>query len=1326
LSTAPIPPDHDDQSNPERLHSPRRRIKTIVRIAATVFMLVTGLIVGFIGLLHNHSFRQSLLRIALPSVGRALGTDVHIRDFSVQLSLESPSLNIDNIVVDGLSPAQSKLFQADHVAIGLRIVSILMRKWYFNDVIVDRPVLRLNVDQDGNTNLPRGETSKIGSSIFDLGIRHVLLRHGEFYYNDRKIPLEASLRDVLLQSRFDPSSKKYSGSLRYQAGRIRFRDWNPLVHSLESEFEATPETFTIAHCTLSTGSSQVKLEATLNDFAHPKVRGTYEASLDSADLEQMMHGLPLTSGVVRLVGSAQFQSDPNRAFLDTLSTEGNMNTSSLRVHTATIDTELRDITADYLLHGGDIDIRNLRAGILGGTVVGSYSMNDIAAAQQSQLYAELRNVSLSSIQAITHPATREQFRLGGVANATLEANWQKASDAFVARGSADLKGSLAPVESKGAFHVVPIEGAIHGEYSAPAAEMTLTASYLRMSKTTVRLSGTISRRQSLQIQVQSDELHEMESVANAFGFIREPVELYGAASFNGTVRGSTAQPQIAGHLSSSYLKIRGTEWRMLRATLDASPSHLALRDVSAANNGGRLTFDMNVGLDKWSYAAASPFQIGLNATRLNISQLMSLADSKTPITGTLSARVSLHGTKDNIVGQGTVNLNQVTVLHETVPSLTLNFRADGDSLHAHLNTVIATGSLQGDVTYFPKQKAYDGQLQATNINLDQLQTVRMRGVRVAGALNLTAKGAGSLDDPNLDLTAYVSHPQIEDYKLNDISLAANVANRVAHVVFDSQAPIALHGRGKVELSGNYLTEASLDTVPIPLAPLFALYLPAQAVQLSGQTEVHAMIAGPLKNPSAMTGQITLRTFSLAYRDIQLANTQPIHVEYRKGVLTLTKTEIRGTGTNVQLEGSVPVVGTGSISLVAEGNINLKLLSIVSPDYTSSGQIAFNINGSGPRTSPNFKGQIKIVDASLSVSGIPLALQNGNGILNLVDDRLDVAQFQGSLSNGAFTARGTLTFRPAVRLNLIMAANDVRTMYPPGVRENIDANLTLTGPLRSLLLRGQVYVNELAFSRGVDLEEVLYRFARTGRIVSAASGRLNLDLTVQSTTELTPATNQLRLNGAANLRVRGAVAQPGLWGTIHLNSGELFFRGARYILKPSTVDFVNPSGIEPRLNIAAETRVRQYNIRMLLIGPLDDLRTTISSEPPLPSADTINLLIFGTTNQPITTESTGNLGAASVLASGVTNTVTNRLQKVAGISQLSIDPVLDNNEQGTNVGVTVQQRVTANLFVTATSDPTSTERQVIEIEYQATPRISVIGVFNQNGGFATDVRIRKTW
>ena len=50
----------------------------------------------------------------------------------------------------------------------------------------------------------------------------------------------------------------------------------------------------------------------------------------------------------------------------------------------------------------------------------------------------------------------------------------------------------------------------------------------------------------------------------------------------------------------------------------------------------------------------------------------------------------------------------------------------------------------------------------------------------------------------------------------------------------------------------------------------------------------------------------------------------------------------------------------------------------------------------------------------------------------------------------------------------------------------------------------------------------------------------------------------------------------------------------------------------------------------------------------------------------------------------------------------------------------------NLFVTFATDATSTQREVIKLEYQATPRVSLSGVRDQNGGFAFDVRIKKTW
>ena len=102
------------------------------------------------------------------------------------------------------------------------------------------------------------------------------------------------------------------------------------------------------------------------------------------------------------------------------------------------------------------------------------------------------------------------------------------------------------------------------------------------------------------------------------------------------------------------------------------------------------------------------------------------------------------------------------------------------------------------------------------------------------------------------------------------------------------------------------------------------------------------------------------------------------------------------------------------------------------------------------------------------------------------------------------------------------------------------------------------------------------------------------------------------------------------------------------------------------------------------------------------------------------------GLDAMVALTVAGQVTSRIEKIAGISQLSVDPVLGGNQQDPGARVTIQQRVTGNLFVTFATDATSTQREVIKLEYQATPRVSVSGVRDQNGGFAFDVRIRKTW
>jgi translocation and assembly module TamB len=419
-----------------------------------------------------------------------------------------------------------------------------------------------------------------------------------------------------------------------------------------------------------------------------------------------------------------------------------------------------------------------------------------------------------------------------------------------------------------------------------------------------------------------------------------------------------------------------------------------------------------------------------------------------------------------------------------------------------------------------------------------------------------------------------------------------------------------------------------------------------------------------------------------------------------------------------------------MSIVALGTIDLGLGQMLDPDITSSGQLQFNIGGTGGRANPNVQGQIKIVNAAFAGDSLPIGMQNGNGVLTLTNNRLEIDSFQGKVSGGTLTASGGVTYRPSIQFNLAVAGNGIRTLYPQGVREGIDTNLTLVGSSDYALIRGQVRLTELSFSPAFDISDIMSAAGGAAGSTAPPGGfarNLNLDISVISTNDLNLASSKLSLQGATNLRIRGTAAEPAVIGRVNVTEGELIFRGNRYFLENSTLDFVDPYRVEPRMNLAVRTKVQDYDIRMLFRGTVDQIRTTYTSEPALPPSDIINLLVFGKTTEAQAADTTpGTLGAQSMIASSVSSQVTSRIEKIAGISHLSIDPVLGGNQQDPGARITIQQRVTGNLFVTFATDPTSTQREVIKLEYQATPRVGLNGVRDQNGGFAFDVRIKKTW
>jgi translocation and assembly module TamB len=1303
--------------------------------------LVVVALIGTVALLHNDAFHQYVLRIARKKLNEVTGVELRMRDFSLNLSGLSPSVDIYDVVIEGAPPYQTPpLLQVDHLSVGVQIVSLMSRKWYLKDVVIDHPIALISVAEDGTTNLPQTKTSGQSTSLFDLGIRHVMLRQGEVYYNDQKSSLDADLHDLEFQSNFDTGPKRYSGGLSYKDGRIRFQNLKPVVHSLQAEFEATPDTFTLKRGTVSSGASQFSLSATMDDYIHPKVSATYQTSLDMGELRQILKDATLPVGVVKLAGSARYESDPKKPVADSIVLAGNVTTNVLEIHTTKIHTLVRNLSARYTLQNGDGEVRDLRAQVLGGGVDGSLKMQDVTGAQVTELHAAVHNVSLASLQALINAQAGPDLKLTGTANAKVDANWKKSFDGLVAHTDADFNGTVTGHSASTASQPLLLteEGKVSATYSAARQEISLQQSYIRLPQTTINLNGTVSNTAALQVQVQSHDLSEVETVADTFGAVPQPLGLGGSATFNGTVRGSITNPLIIGQLSAASLKVKGTEWRSVRTGIDAGPSRVALRngELVPASNHGRIAFTISVGLDQWKFNDSSPFQIDGNASQLNIAELKNLVSAQTPVTGALSANISLHGSELNPMGSGTVALTQATIADEPLQSANIDFQGTGDELRVKLGLRMPAGTAQASITYFPKRKAYEGQLQTAGFRIDQIRTLRAHNVNLTGTLNLNAKGSGTLDNPGGQFTAQIPQLQIEGERINGITLQGDIGNHVANVSIDSQSASLntfVRGHGRINLTDAYETDASLDTAAIPLQPLFAVYLPAQANNLMGQTELHATIHGPLKDKTQLEAHVTIPSLTLAFRnDVQLMAAQPVRVDYSHGVLNLQRTAIRGTGTDLQLQGTFPLTSSAPMTVVAEGTVDLSLGRLLDPDMTSSGQLQFNIDGTGRRANPEVQGQVKIVNASFAGDSLPIGLQNGNGVLVLTNNKLDIQQFNGNVSGGTLTATGGITYRPSLQFNVALNGRGLRTLFPDGVREGIDTNLSFVGSPDYATLRGQVQLTDVSFSPTFDLDDILGAVGgATGSLAapSRLAQNLHMDISVISTGDLNLASSKLSLQGTANLRVSGTAAQPSVLGRVNLTAGDLLYRGNRYLLQASTLDFVDPYQISPRVNLAVDTTIQEYDVHMLFRGTLDRLRTTYTSEPALPPSDIINLLVFGKTAEVDTANPTpGNLGAESIIASSVSSqlNLTSRVEKVAGISQLSVDPVLGGNGQNLGARVTVQQRVTGNMFVTFATDATSTQTQVIKLEYQATPRVSVSGVRDQNGGFAFDIRIKKTW
>jgi translocation and assembly module TamB len=1298
-------------------------IWTLAAIVGVIFVAAMGAYLY----LKSSSFQRFAINQIEQQAAAATGAKTEIGSLDVNLS--TLTAHLYNITLRGTEgPDQPPLLHADKLTVGVKILSALRRQVSLRELLIEHPVVHMRVDRSGKNNLPTAPPSQNTShtSVFDLGIGHAAITGGEIDYDDKKIPLEANLYDFGTDIHFTPIVKRYDGTLSYNSGQVRYGQYSPLPHSLNLEFSASPERFGLESAIFRIGSSSVAMNAALSNYANPIADGDYEIRIHAQDFAQLSPGTA-PRGDVLLRGKLHYQEMGSEPLLRNVSVHGELASEVLIAVASGTKVELRKLQGQYQFAGGRLQVTNVSTEALGGLITAAVDVKNLDATPDSRVHLGLRNVSLRALQQTLRRQELNAASVSGQLNGNAEAVWKGSITNL--RAQSDLSvHAYASSRSNPSGSEVPVDGAIHVSYDGPRQAIAFHQTSLRIPSATLNAQGEISDRSSLQVQLAASDLHQLAALAASFSSNPTmPPALSGSATLNAIVHGTMKKPTITAELSAQALQVQGSEWRSVKFKIQASPSEFSIQNGSLINaHQGQAVFSASAVLRNWSYEPANAIKASLNVQQLRVSDLQQLAGQHYPISGDLSAKISLEGSQLNPIGSGSAHIAGARAYDEAIQNLTLQFQAASGSISSTLNVSAPTGILNANLFYTPKTKAYKVRLDAPSLVLQKLQTVQTKNLDVTGTVSASVNGEGTLDDPQL--TAIVQLPQlrVRENTIAGLKAEVHVADHAADFNLDSKlSEASIRAHGHLALTGDYYTEAAIDSGPVPLDVLMATHAKGAPQGLTGQTEFHATLKGPLKEPSQIEAHLTIPVLKANYQSLEIGLADAIRADYSRSVVTLQPAEIRGTGTSLKIQGRLPIGGTAEPTLSAQGLIDLRILKIVAPDVQSSGMISLDVRSSGSAEKLAVQGRVQLKDVAMTTADAPVGVEKLNGTLDITNDHLQVSKMTGQVGGGQVSLSGSIAYKPGLQFNLALQGKSVRLRYPDGLRSLLDANLAYSGSTEASILNGRVLIDSLSFTPDFDLTKFGDQFS-TGTTTPSQPGfadTVKLAIGVQSQESLSATSSQVSIAGTVAVQVAGTAANPVITGRTNLTSGELFYRNLRYELQKGVITFDDPTETHPVMNVSVTTTVEQYNLTLSMRGPLDKLTTSYVSDPALATADVINLIAQGKTTQEsaATSQSTD-----SMIASQAVSQLSSGVQKLAGISSLEIDPAIGGNNQNPSTRVAIQQRATKNLLFTFSTDVSQPGSEIVQGEYQLNKRWSVSMARDQLGGVSVDGKYRKSF
>jgi translocation and assembly module TamB len=1026
------------------------------------------------------------------------------------------------------------------------------------------------------------------------------------------------------------------------------------------------------------------------------------------------------------------------------------------------------LTGEVTATRDEIKIPDFSGEVFGGTAQGNARVR-LDGRESSSVLAELRGINLDQAAAV---AAGERLPLRGTAEGRVNLAWQR-GDYRTAEGAINLKftgNTLRPGDPSEAAAIETEGVPVNGELNLVASDRLLRVenTVVQTGATRLALSGELSweRTGTLEVALDANDAAELQMLAldfaqatgteEALQFVKavreREVQLTNKLSFHGRVTGSLDDPQVRGRLGLDAINLHDELLGGLTGELMYGDQTLQLEQARLTQaEGGRAEFAF-----KYPFQVENGGELRARLEKFALGPVVRIfATPPVEIVGEVTGHAAITGLPEAMRGQADYRIAQAKLGERALDEASGRLALNGTRIEAeNLKLRSGTGQITGAAALDTKTKGYRVSLRGEGLEVGEfVNAAREVPLPLAGraSVRLEAESRtfelgetrGHIFD-RLEATIASSDLRYRGTALGQMQLVLTGRDSVAKLDFTAQ--LLGHnyaGAGEIDFSRPEApVRAAVELKDVALEPVLNL-IAGQEFATAGAANGQVRVVGNLLGESdaaRLEAEFTQLAFELG--DYRLTAQPPVTIKLSGSQVDVSRVQLSGTNTNLRLEGSLALGESGRMGFSASGDVNLRLLQSLVPGLFADGLVRIQASAGGTYQRPRFSGTATLEDGSLRSAELPLALSKARGRLLFTADQTQIESFSADMGGGKMSLVGGAAFvglRPD-RWRFQIRAQDVRIDYPPDTRTTLDGDLELQGNRQLQVLGGLVNVRRADYLADVDLFEFVERMTSefsTPTISATDDHRVipptQLDIRVVADDSLVLHTKSLDIVAGAALRLRGPVDDPSVGGRITITRGiidNLF--NERYRIASGFIEFSGVDKRQPRLSIEAETEVLGYRLIVLVVGPLDQLRLTPRSEPPLPQADVVALLTSGQlANEGGTTNSAQALAQTSVntIASLATQPLSRRIEsnvtgRLFGLNRFSIDPLLTGRGTDPTARITVGRRVTRDLSITYSTNLASNQDQVILIEYRASDRISFVASRAQDGTFGLDVRLRK--